>query len=104
MVERPLRKPGRKEARNEETKRREKLSNRNNSLNLKLYPGKIQKEPVFQPSPPQLRANNRKMHILESFDRLEIDDHLTLHQNVEAVRAHFNSIVFNPKLSFAARR
>jgi hypothetical protein len=50
---------------------------------------------VFQPSRPQLRAHNCKMHILESFDRLKIDDHLPLHHHVEAVRAHFNPIVLN---------
>jgi hypothetical protein len=94
MVERSLRKPGRKETTKWEGEH-EKLSARDNSLNLELDPGKVQKESVFQPGRPQLRAHNCKMHILEGFDCLKIDDHLALHQDIEAMHSYLEPIVLN---------
>ena len=41
----------------------------------------------------QIGANNSKVHVIESLDRLELDNHSFVYQKVELVQANFQTTI-----------
>ena len=65
------------------------------ALDLQLRGIEVEEEAVSLADRPQVRPDDRKVHVLEGTNRLELDDDLVLDEEIQAVPPNFNLVIEN---------